>query len=225
MFTGLIQAQGIVSLISPTQLQITVVQQAAAIVTDLALGDSIAVDGVCLTVEKILSGGFVATISPETISRTCLGARVEGQTRVNLEPSLRVGGKVGGHFVTGHVDGVGSLSTVKTTETAWELTFSPSAAQLKQWQNAIAPYIAPKGSITVNGISLTVADCDRAGTCFTVAVIPHTYQETNLSQLRSGDTVNLEGDILSKYVERLLNRSAASINDFDLSFLAEHGYV
>ncbi|MEM8638089.1 MAG: riboflavin synthase [Cyanobacteria bacterium P01_G01_bin.54] len=225
MFTGLVQAQGLVNLLSPTQLQITVVQHAAAITTDLALGDSIAVDGVCLTVEQILSGGFVATISPETINRTCLGLRVEQQTWVNLETSLRVGGKVGGHFVTGHVDGVGSLSGVQETDAAWVLTFSPSAAQCSQWQQAIAPYIAPKGSITVNGISLTVADCDRAGTTFTVAVIPHTYQETNLSQLRSGDTVNLEGDILSKYVERLLHRGSATTTELDLSFLAEHGYV
>lgn len=188
-----------------------------------------AVDGVCLTVEQILVGGFVATISPETIRRTCLGRQTQAQRRVNLESSLRVGSKLGGHFVTGHVDGVGSLVQVQQTQTAWELTFGPIATAPDPWEQRIAPYLAPKGSITVNGISLTVAECDRQGTTFKAAVIPHTYEQTNLAQLRVGDWVNLEGDILSKYVERLLNRvsqaSTQASTPVDLDFLATHGYL
>ncbi|NEO87846.1 MAG: riboflavin synthase [Spirulina sp. SIO3F2] len=225
MFTGLIQSQGIVALISTSQLQITVVESPDVILDDLALGDSVAVDGVCLTVEKILPGGFIATISPETIRRTCLGVRTESQMRVNLETSLRVGSKLGGHFVTGHVDGLGCLMQVKPTQTAWEMTFGAIDTAPDPWAQVIAPYLAPKGSITVNGISLTVAECDRLGTTFTVAVIPHTYEQTNLAQLRVGDWVNLEGDILSKYVERLLNRASVESTPVDLAFLTAHGYL
>jgi riboflavin synthase len=186
---------------------------------DMELGDSIAVDGVCLTVETALPRGFIATASPETLSRSTLGQLAEG-TWVNLEGSLRVGSKIGGHFVTGHVDGLGQLASAIATETSWELHFSVPTP-------TVARYIVPKGSIAVNGISLTVADCSASGDTFSVAVIPVTYRETNLQFLQPGQWVNLEGDLLGKYTEKFLNlRSGdtAPVADISLEFLAEHGY-
>jgi len=135
---------------------------------------------------------------------------------------------LGGHFVTGHVDGLGCLKEAIATERSWEISFASPPSELDDWQQMIAPYIVPKGSIAVNGMSLTIADCDPQGDWFKVAVIPHTYEETNLSYLKPGDWVNLEGDILGKYVDRLLahrlgqNPTRETIN---LNFLSEHGYV
>jgi riboflavin synthase len=192
------------------------------ILQDLAIGDSVSVDGVCLTVVELLPQGFMADASPETRDRSSLGQ--EDGTLVNLEASLRVGSKLGGHFVTGHVDGIGQLQDSVQTATSWEMTFITNQAQ-------VARYIIPKGSIAVNGISLTIADCDPAGTWFTVAVIPHTYAETNLSSLRSGSVVNLEGDILGKYVEKFLRHGMSPHHTEETApqsltpaFLAEHGY-
>lgn len=186
---------------------------------DLAYGDSVAVDGVCLTVEEILKDGFIASASPETLRRTTLGTEQAQQGYVNLETSLRVGGKVGGHFVMGHVDGVGQLLGLEVTATSWEMTFTAP--------EAIARYIVPKGSITVNGISLTVAAYEPELSQFTVAVIPLTYAETNLRYLIPGSLVNLEGDILGKYVEKFLQPGHRHTNNTDISpsFLVEHGYM
>lgn len=221
MFTGLVQALGLVETAGPTQLKIQIREPDGGLLQGLELGDSVAVDGVCLTVESQSSQGFIATVSPETIDRTCLGQRSKTRTPVNLEPSLRVGGKIGGHFVTGHVDGVGMLQGVVATAAAWEMTFGPVADLWGQWERAIAPYLVNKGSIAVNGISLTIAQCDRHS--FTVAVIPHTYRHTNLAHLTTGSWVNLEGDILGKYVEKFLNRNRGE-TPLSLDFLAEHGY-
>jgi riboflavin synthase len=231
MFTGLIQGLGKLQAVGSDRFSITFTLpeiERSLLMVDLALGDSVAVDGVCLTVEEILGDGFIATASPETLKRTTLGNRLYAASSVNLEPSLRVGSKLGGHFVTGHVDGIGCLAESIISEKAWEMTFAAPSALIEQWKQYISPYIVSKGSISVNGISLTVADCDAQGSWFKVAVIPVTYQETNLSQLKIGDWVNLEGDILGKYVEKLLGHRTTSANhseDISLSFLAEHGYV
>jgi riboflavin synthase len=185
---------------------------------DLGYGDSVAVDGICLTVEEILKDGFIATASPETLRRTTLGKEQTEPRYVNLETSLRVGGKVGGHFVMGHVDGIGCMVSAQQTATAWEMTFTAP--------DAIARYLVPKGSIAVNGISLTVADYNPEISQFTVAVIPLTYAETNLRYLVSGSWVNLEGDILGKYVEKFLKFPPnASRDEITPTFLAEHGYL
>jgi riboflavin synthase len=192
---------------------------------DLAYGDSVAVDGVCLTVEKVLKDGFIATASPETLRRTTLGGEQTQQRYVNLEASLRVGSKVGGHFVMGHVDGIGRLLVAEQTASSWEMTFIAS--------EAIARYIVPKGSIAVNGISLTVAAYEPELSQFKVAVIPLTYAETNLRYLVSGSLVNLEGDILGKYVEKFLDpknsqtrpTDETSMDGITPAFLAEHGYL
>jgi riboflavin synthase len=234
MFTGLIQTTGTLTVQGGDRLHICWDSHTPdGVFADLALGDSVSVDGICLTVTAILSSGFVAAASPETLSRTTL-ENLEGEARVNLEPSLRVGSKLGGHFVTGHIDGVGYLDSSTQTTDSWELWFRVSDPRVSR-------YIVPKGSITVNGISLTVADCDREGTAFSVAVIPLTYAETNLRHLKPGDRVNLEGDVLGKYVEKFLRLApgpSAALEKFDAmgygsdtpdplssTFLAEHGYL
>lgn len=236
MFTGLIQTLGTLAPLAENQLQIICGGAAGQLLLqDMAIGDSVAVDGVCLTVTKILSTGFVAAASPETLDRTTL-SKLAGSA-VNLEGSLRVGSKLGGHFVTGHVDGVGYLEAAVATANSWELSFRVPDPRVSR-------YIVPKGSIAVNGISLTVADCDRTGNWFKVAVIPLTYAETNLRDLKPNSPVNLEGDVLGKYVEKFLRLSdghSAAVadlatalpvadtgfsktDDITADFLAEHGY-
>ncbi|MDZ8034609.1 riboflavin synthase [Nostoc sp. DedSLP04] len=225
MFTGLIQALGTMEPLGGDSWQITCVNQSGEVIMqDLAYGDSVAVDGVCLTVEQVLKDGFIATASPETLRRTTLGGEQTQRRYVNLEASLKVGSKVGGHFVMGHVDGIGRLLVAEQTASSWEMTFIASVA--------IARYIVPKGSIAVNGISLTVAAYEPELSQFKVAVIPLTYSETNLRYLVSGSLVNLEGDILGKYVEKLLysGNSHTRANDDSIdgitpAFLAEHGYL
>lgn len=225
MFTGLIQALGTMEPLGGDSWQITCVSHSCEVIMqDLAYGDSVAVDGVCLTVEQVLKDGFIATASPETLRRTTLGGEQTQQRYVNLEASLRVGSKVGGHFVMGHVDGIGRLLVAEQTASSWEMTFIAS--------EAIARYIVPKGSIAVNGISLTVAAYEPELSQFKVAVIPLTYSETNLRYLVSGSLVNLEGDILGKYVEKFLSPGKlhttideTSIDGITPAFLAEHGYL
>ena len=219
MFTGLIQGLGTIKPRGGDLWQISYLNQSKMLIQDLAYGDSVAVDGVCLTVEEILKDGFIATASPETLRRTTLGQEETQQRSVNLEPSLRVGGKVGGHFVMGHVDGIGQLITSEQTASSWEMTFVAP--------QAIARYIVPKGSIAVNGISLTVAKYKSESSQFTVAVIPLTYSETNLSHLVAGTWVNLEGDILGKYVEKFLTPGNNHHQQAEITtaFLAENGYL
>ncbi|MDX2097186.1 MAG: riboflavin synthase [Leptolyngbyaceae cyanobacterium bins.59] len=198
MFTGLIQALGTLQPIGAEQVRILWTSPITEpTLQDIARGDSIAVDGVCLTVTEILPQGFVATVSPETIARTTLGHQ-SNMSHVNLETSLRVGSKLGGHFVTGHVDGVGYLQSAAQTARSWEMEFTTAS-------EAVARYIVPKGSIAINGISLTIAECSTDGRWFKVAVIPHTYTMTNLHELQPGSLVNLEGDILGKYVDKLIS--------------------
>jgi riboflavin synthase len=154
------------------------------------LGDSIAVDGVCLTVVAQENGTLAFDAVPETLARTSLGTLDRG-SRVNLEPALRAGDALGGHYVQGHVDGVGTVRSVG------ELTWFDAPRDLLR-------YVVEKGSIAVQGTSLTVAATDDEG--FAVALIPHTLQETTLGSLKPGDSVNLEADVLAKYVEKLLPR-------------------
>lgn len=230
MFTGLVQGMGKVRALGSDLFAIEMEKKTQDIIgADLALGDSVAVDGVCLTVEKITSDGFVATASPETLERTILGKNINQNKAVNLETSLRVGSKIGGHFVSGHVDGIGCLVESVNNQKAWEMKFSAPQKLVSQWQSYLAPYIVSKGSIAVNGISLTIADCDRDGSWFTVAVIPVTYAETNLALLKAGDWVNLESDILGKYVDRLISHRwgnhTSMKEDISIDFLSNHGYV
>ncbi len=229
MFTGLVQSLGNLRLLTDDRLEVACLSpDSELILTDLTIGDSVSVDGACLTVEQILPQGFIAAISPETLDRTTIGQRARTSTHVNLETSLRVGGKIGGHFVTGHIDGVGRLVSVKSTATSWELRFAAPLTLTQQWSDYISRYIVSKGSIAVNGVSLTIADCDLLGSWFTVAVIPHTYTHTNLSELKPDEWVNLEADILGKYVEKLTMSSSQSRSQdrspITADFLIANGY-
>ena len=227
MFTGLVQSLGTIESYGENALEIQFVSDNyGAIKSDLAIGDSVAVDGVCLTVETIKEKGFIATASPETLARTTLGDRNRAAKYVNLETSLRMGSKIGGHFVTGHIDGIGCFIEAVPSATSWSIRFGVPTGMSEQWQERIGRYLVSKGSIAVNGISLTLAECARDGSWFSAAVIPHTYAETNLNCLQPGNLVNLESDILGKYVDRLVAHRLPSSQqeEISLSFLAEHGY-
>jgi riboflavin synthase len=188
MFTGLIREVGRVVSFEDGRLTIESGQEAA-------LGDSIAIDGVCLTVVAHEGGRLAFEAVPETLARTSLGT-LEPGSRVNLEPALRAGDPLGGHYVQGHVDGVGTVRSVE-----------PEGDGKRIWTDAPAEllrYVVEKGSIALQGTSLTVAAVDEQG--FAVALIPHTLQETTLDGLTTGNEVNLEVDVLAKYVEKLVAR-------------------
>ncbi|NEO59452.1 MAG: riboflavin synthase [Moorea sp. SIO4G2] len=229
MFTGLIQALGTIGPMGSDRFIVSATSDAMdVILQDLEPGDSVAVDGICLTVETVLPTGFSTTASDETQGRTTLGQRLQTTSYVNLETSLRVGSKLGGHFVTGHIDGIGCLTESLQTPNSWEMCFTAPASLTDVWQHKIARYLVPKGSIAVNGVSLTIAECDPNGSWFKVAVIPHSYSYTNLSHLRTGNWVNIESDILGKYVDKLLgNRvpAAEAMDEMSPEFLLEHGYL
>jgi len=193
MFTGIVIEQGVIEH-APPQLVLRAPQVAA----DVAIGDSVAVDGCCLTVTAVDGPRLQFDAVPETLRRTTLGGFAPGST-VNLEPALRAGDRMGGHVVQGHVDGVGELVSAEPEGDAVNLTFAAPEPVLR--------YVIEKGSITVNGVSLTVTGFDEA--TFSVSIIPHTREVTNLGGLEPGDRVNLEADIFGKYVERLLVPSSS----------------
>jgi riboflavin synthase len=191
LFSGIVEAVGSVLAATPAGegLRISV---AAPTFDDLALGASICVSGVCLTVVDLTDGRFDAEISPETLRRSTLGALREG-SRVNLERSLRLSDRLSGHLVFGHVDGIGRVRSV-TPE-------SDSALVRFEAPPEVDRYLVEKGSVAIDGVSLTVFDCADGG--FTVAVIPHTAAVTTLGGFRPGSAVNLEADMIGKYVEKL----------------------
>lgn len=193
MFTGIVQALGEVQAVSRKGGDAELTIGAGALPLEhMAVGDSIAVAGICLTVTRIEARRFAADVSNETLSRTTLGSLRPGSA-VNLESALRAGDALGGHYVTGHVDGVGRVAALEDDGRSRRL-----ALELPE---ALARYVAAKGSITVDGVSLTVNDVE--GCRFSVNLIPHTRAVTTLGALKAGDAVNLEIDILARYVERL----------------------
>ncbi|OIP76822.1 MAG: riboflavin synthase subunit alpha [Oscillatoriales cyanobacterium CG2_30_44_21] len=216
MFTGLVQTIGMIEQRDRDRLVI----HCPDLVANIAIGDSVAVNGVCLTATYISDSNFTADVSPETLGRTNFGDR---QLKyVNLETALAVGDKIGGHFVSGHIDGMGKLSDRALIGNSWELSFEAIPE--------VARYIVFKGSIAINGISLTISYCNDAGTNFRVAVIPHTYDNTTLKDLDIGDAVHLEGDLLGKYVEKFLRSGQHNFGNLAQpaitpSFLAEHGWA
>lgn len=226
MFTGLVRATGT---IEPAPAGVRLRWQGSAgsspgwSPADLALGDSVAVDGVCLTVAERLADGFRADVSPETLGRSTLAAKAARRGAVNLEPALRLADRLGGHLVSGHVDGLGEVLGAERTAESWRLELA--------WRDpAYGRYVCEKASIAVDGISLTVAGCSGDGSRFWIAVIPHTWAETTLHRLRPGEAVNLEADLLAKYTERLLASSGAATGgrqgepELDRAWLAEHGW-
>jgi riboflavin synthase alpha subunit len=196
MFTGLIEAVGTV-----VEIKIEPVGFRLWVATDLASqmspGDSLAINGVCLTVVAAQDNGVHADVSPETARVTALGSLKPGAL-VNLERPLKADARVGGHFVQGHVDGTGHLEEIRREGDSWWLTVT--------YPRALAPCVVRKGSIAVDGISLTIAGADDRR--FDVQIIPYTWEHTNLHALRVGDPLNLEGDILGKYVFRAIEVAA-----------------
>ncbi|HST16112.1 MAG TPA: riboflavin synthase [Gaiellaceae bacterium] len=195
MFTGLIREVGMVAALDAGGDGLRLTIEAPETARDAQLGDSIALSGVCLTVVDRTDGRLAFDAVPETLSRTSLKT-LEPGSRVNVEPALRAGDPLGGHYVQGHVDGVGSIRSVE-----------PEGDGRRIWVDAPADllrYVVEKGSVAVEGTSLTIADLDDRG--FAIALIPHTLAETTLGALTAGDLVNLEVDVLAKYVERLLAR-------------------
>jgi riboflavin synthase len=215
MFTGLVQAIGTVQR-SGSSLLISW-QPGQGLETALQLGDSVAVDGVCLTVTRLLPQGFSADVSGETLARSTLGAKAERRASVNLEPALRLADRLGGHLVSGHVDGLGRVEAIERQADAWRLA-------LRWNDHHFGRYICDKASVAVNGISLTVAGADEDGSHFWIAVIPHTWTHTTLQHLRPGEEVNLEADLLAKYAEQLLRRGSSGTGSLSEGWLREHGW-
>ena len=193
MFTGLIEEIGTVVSLTRTAVGRLIIAS-SKVINDVAIGDSVAINGVCLTVTSISEGKLSFDAVPETLSRSTLKDLRPGD-KINLEASLRAGKMIGGHFVQGHVDGAGTFESITPLAESRVIRIGASREILK--------YIVEKGSIAIDGISLTVASVDDSG--FTVAVIPHTLNETTLGLKRPGDQVNLETDIIGKYIEKFVN--------------------
>jgi riboflavin synthase len=218
MFTGIIQAIGTIRAMQPTggDLRLTIATGKLDM-ADVQLGDSIAVNGVCLTAVALDSSSFSADVSRETLSLTSIGQLNLGSP-VNLEKALTLSTRLGGHLVSGHVDGLGEV--VERYDDARSVRFRLKAP------DQLAKYIAAKGSICVDGTSLTVNKVD--GAYFELNIVPHTLQETIMSGYRSGSKVNLEVDVVARYLERLLlgdKAAETSASGITEAFLAEHGFL
>lgn len=213
MFTGIIEETGILQDLRKGSLVI----RASKVLEDVRLGDSIAVNGVCLTVTAFDKNSFQVDVMAETLRRSSLGALKKG-SRVNLERAMAADGRFGGHIVSGHIDDTGTVTSLKREGNAVWVTISCGAHLLR--------YIAEKGSIAIDGISLTVAAL--TGTGFQVSIIPHTGSETTLLEKKAGDVVNLETDVIAKYLERLMEpkqeRETEPSGGIDLNFLTENGF-
>ena len=217
MFTGIVQSIGKLKR-ENNILEIEILDN----FFEMGIGDSIAVDGICLTVKEIFQQKFTVDVSEETLKKTTLGLNSDMSKIVNLEPALRVSDRLGGHIVSGHIDGLGMVDGIEKLDKSWLLSI--------KWQNYnFSKYIVNKGSICVNGISLTIAKYKKEGEIFTIAIIPHTWHNTNLKNLNVGDMVNLEADALIKYVEKLLffnkkKQENFPINEISSEWLTENGW-
>lgn len=216
MFTGLIEEVGTVRGIQSGARSAVISIAASTVLEGTRIGDSIAVSGVCLTVRSLDDAGFVADAMPETLQRSTLGTLRLGSS-VNLERALRLSDRLGGHIVSGHIDGTGTILSMTRDDNAVRIRIAADPAVLR--------YIVEKGSVALDGISLTVTAADSVA--FEVSVIPHTFDNTDLSKKRAGDALNIECDIIGKYVEKLAapaemdEREGAGIT---MAFLAENGF-
>lgn len=215
MFTGIIEEIGVIENLQRGTNSAVLTIKAEKILEDLQLGDSVAVDGVCLTVTSIRNSSFQADVMHETLNRTIL-AKLGRGSEVNLERAMQLNGRFGGHIVSGHVDGMGTIVNIQKDDNAVWFTI--------QAEPGIMRYVIEKGSITIDGISLTVAKVTED--TFSVSIIPHTLKMTILKNCRVGDLVNLENDIVGKYVEKLLMSPEKEERKSTLTkaFLMEHGY-
>ena len=215
MFTGIIEEKGTVVSLDKTTDKAKLTIKGNMIFSDLKPGDSVAVNGVCLTADDISGDTFTADVMNETFGRTNFSMLKAG-SHVNLERAMSAQGRFGGHIVSGHIDGIGTIAGISNDGNAVWYRIEASGEILR--------YIVQKGSVAIDGISLTVAKL--TDTDFSVSIIPHTAQETILSEKKVGDQVNLENDILGKYVERLLSyREDRKKSSITADFLAENGFL
>ncbi|WP_110952973.1 riboflavin synthase [Anaerosinus massiliensis] len=218
MFTGIIEEMGKVKNVIHGIDSAKIRVEAKKVLEDIQLGDSIAVNGTCLTVVEFTTREFVADVMPETLNRTVLAALKSGDF-VNLERALTLSSRLGGHIVSGHVDGMGKILAMEQHGNAILIKI--------EVHETLAKYTIEKGSITIDGISLTVVE--TANTWFSVSIIPHTASVTTLGIKKSGDSVNIENDVIGKYVERLLGLQKSSAteakkNKISIDFLKENGF-
>ena len=215
MFTGIVEEVGKVVGMTQGSKSVNLTVAATLIFNDLGIGDSVSTNGVCLTVTHISGNTFTADVTHESLTRSTLGV-LKLQSPVNLERAMSACGRFGGHIVTGHIDGSGVIQAVKADDIAIWYTIATSSH--------IMAYIVEKGSITIDGISLTVATVtDKT---FSVSVIPHTASQTTLRDRKVGDTVNLENDIVGKYIEKLicLPQETASTTKLSMEKIAQYGF-
>ena len=219
MFTGLVEELGRVKSLSKGTSSARLSISAKTVLEDIKIGDSIAVNGTCLTVVEFSDTWFTADVMPETVRMTVLGNLKPGDP-VNLERTLRVGDRFGGHIVSGHIDGLGTIRSKETEENAILVTITAMPEVMR--------FIIPKGSIAIDGISLTVVDCSAEW--FRVSLIPHTAKVTTIGLKRVGEQVNLETDIIGKYVEKLLGtangkQTGSTKQGVSAEYLAQHGFL
>ena len=212
MFTGIVEAVGYVREIKGADRGVSLRISVPDIFDDLKTGDSVAVDGVCLTAKVVNADYFVADVSAETLSRTTLSKRRTGD-KVNMERALRLSDRLGGHIVSGHIDGTARLQAKEKEGESVKISFVLGKDLLR--------YLINKGSIAIDGISLTVNEVVDNG--FSVNIIPHTAQNTTILDKKSGDEANIEVDVIGKYVERLLDKGKES--RIGTGFLLEHGFM
>lgn len=224
MFTGIVEEVGTIVSISKGAKSSKLTLQGKVIFEDMHIGDSIAVNGVCLTVTEKTANTFTVDVMAETLRRSSLGTLSKG-SKVNMERAMAANGRFGGHIVSGHIDGIGTIeSFVREDNAVWVTIAAPSK---------LLKYIIEKGSITIDGISLTVAYVDSQ--CFKVSLIPHTAANTTLLTKKAGDMVNLENDIVGKYIDKLLHFDVEdeAVTDYNteasggisMEFLSENGFV
>lgn len=217
MFTGIVEEVGTVRSVVSGQISGELAVRASKVLSGTRVGDSIAVNGVCLTVTALLPDGFTADVMPETLRRSNLGKLRQG-AKVNLERAMAADGRFGGHIVSGHIDGVGTITEQRREGNAVWVRVAAS--------QEILALIVEKGSICIDGISLTVAALDDDS--FQVSIIPHTGSETTLLTKAVGDPVNLENDVVGKYMQRLMQpaiaRKKPAESRITMEFLAEHGF-
>ena len=215
MFTGIVEEIGIVRAIKNGSNSAVLTIEGDIIFSDIKLGDSIAVNGVCLTVSGFKDNSFSADVMNESLKKSSLG-KLKPASHVNLERAMPANGRFGGHIVSGHIDGIGEIQSVTRDDNAIWYSISTS--------EEIMHYIVEKGSITIDGISLTVVDVGQKN--FNVSIIPHTAASTILAEKKVNDTVNLENDILGKYIEKLINKNHGSKSESKITkdFLNKFGY-
>ena len=215
MFTGIVEEMGVIGNLAPGQSSAALTVEAARVLDDIRLGDSIAVNGACLTVTGFSAGSFTVDVMYETLRKTNLG-RLQAGSRVNLERALAMGDRLGGHLVAGHVDAAGVILSLQYNGISTEMWVA-APGELEQ-------YLIPQGSVTLDGVSLTIAALKEGA--LMVGLIPRTRETTTLGGKKTGDLLNIEADLLGKYVSSLLQRSGVQPKkDITTDWLAENGFM